>query len=50
MAQKKEPPTPSHNLPKEAETVLFDMIEKLIHSVFKEMIIPVKVGQYSGAK
>lgn len=37
MAQKKEPPTPSHNLPKEAETVLFDMIEKLIHSVFKEM-------------
>jgi hypothetical protein len=37
MAQQKELPPPNPNLLVNADALLFDMIEKLIHSAFKEM-------------
>lgn len=37
MALKKDPPIPNPNLPKEADTLLFDTVEKMIHSAIKEM-------------
>ncbi|MBK6965355.1 MAG: hypothetical protein IPH20_15850 [Bacteroidales bacterium] len=38
MAKQTKPaPPPNPNLPENADTLLFDMIEKLIHSAFKEM-------------
>jgi hypothetical protein len=37
MLQKKELPPPNPNLPKNADALLFDIIERMIYSAFKEM-------------